>query len=122
MNEHIVGASKPQDIFAIRLGVRRRRSWSDAAKGRIVAESFVLGAVVSHVARRHAISPQQLSTWRKAARTGVLILPDDSASQPEPETTEQCHDDVASAPESLDEITRAKNGFPSSRQARAVLV
>ena len=49
MNEHIIVALRPQNIFAIRLGVRRRRSWSDAAKGRIVAESFALGAVVSQV-------------------------------------------------------------------------
>src|ERR1700733_12402486 len=121
MNEHSVDASKPQGMFAIRLGVRRRRSWSDAAKGRIVAESFVSGAVASQVARRHGISPQQLSTWRKAARTGVLNLLDDTTCQPEPEPTEQRHDDVASAPEGADKITLVQSRFPSSRQARAVL-
>jgi transposase-like protein len=121
MNDHIVGGSKPQAIFAIQLGVRRRRRWSDVAKGRIVAESFASGALVSQVARRHGISPQQLSTWRKAIRTGVLNLPDDTASQAEPETPEQRHDDLAPALEGADQITPAQNGFPSSRQARAAL-
>jgi transposase-like protein len=121
MNEHIIVALRPQNIFAIRLGVRRRRSWSDAAKVRIVAESFASGAVVSHVARRYGISPQQLSTWRKAARTGVLSVLDDTASQAEPKTTQQRYDDLAPALEGADKITLAQSGFPSSHQARAAL-
>jgi transposase-like protein len=44
-------------------------------KGRIVAESWTPGAVVSEVARRYEISPQHLFAWRKAARAGVLALP-----------------------------------------------
>ena len=47
----------------------RRRRWSDEVKRRIVAESCAPGAVVSDVARRHGISPQQLSAWRKALAT-----------------------------------------------------
>ena len=121
MVENIIGGSNPRALFDIRLGVRRRRRWGDEAKRRIVAESFASGAVVSQVARRHGISPQQLSTWRKAARTGVLSLPDDPASQPEPEITEQRHDDVAAAPERPDKITLVQSRFPSSRQARAAL-
>jgi transposase len=39
----------------VRKGGKRQR-WSDEAKGRIVAESFAPGAVVSEVARRHDIS------------------------------------------------------------------
>jgi transposase-like protein len=49
-------------------------------KGRIVAESFVPGAVVSEVARRHEISPQHLFAWRKAAGHGQLALPADEAA------------------------------------------
>ena len=45
----------------------RRRWWSDDVKTQIVAESYAPGAVVSEVARRHEISPQLLSAWRKAA-------------------------------------------------------
>ena len=54
----------------------RRRRWSDDVKAQIVAESYAPGAVVSEVARRHEISPQLLSAWRKAARHGLLKPPD----------------------------------------------
>jgi transposase-like protein len=60
-------------------GVGRRRRWSNADKGRIVAESFAPGAAVSEVARRHEITPQHLFAWRKAARHGQLALPADEA-------------------------------------------
>jgi transposase-like protein len=65
MIEHAVEVSPP---------VRRRR-WSDAIKARIVAESFAPGTVVWEVSRRHDLSPQHLSAWRKAARSGLLKLP-----------------------------------------------
>jgi len=61
----------------IQVGVERRRRWSDEIKGRIVAESYAPGAVVSQVARRHDIVPQHLFAWRKAARAGLLSLPAD---------------------------------------------
>ena len=63
----------------IQVGAGRRRRWSDEVKGRIVAESYAPGAVVSEVARRHGISPQHLFVWRKEARAGVLSLPADEA-------------------------------------------
>ena len=37
-------------------------------KARIVAESYEPGATVSEVARRHAMSPQQLFGWRRLLR------------------------------------------------------
>jgi transposase len=52
-----------------------RRRWLDEVKARIVVESFTPGAVVSGVARRHGLSPQQLFTWRRQARRGELTLP-----------------------------------------------
>lgn len=64
----------------IRIGVGRRRRWSVEAKGRVVAESYAPGAVVSEVARRHEIAPQHLFAWRKAARSGRLALPVDAAT------------------------------------------
>jgi transposase len=51
-------------------------------KGRIVAEFYAPGAVVSEVARRHDISPQHPFVWRKAARAGQLSLPMDDAFIP----------------------------------------
>ena len=53
-------------------GPSGRRSWSDDVKAQIVRESFEPGARVSEVARRHRISPQQLTLWRRAAREGRL--------------------------------------------------
>jgi transposase len=79
MVDHIVDASKPRGRVDIQVGAGRRRRWSDEAKGRIVAQSYAPGAVVSEVARRHGISPQHLFAWRKAARAGLLGLPADEA-------------------------------------------
>ncbi len=53
----------------------RRRRWSAADKGRIVAESFERGVNASDVARRHDMSPQQLFQWRRQARSGALVVP-----------------------------------------------
>jgi transposase len=80
MVDHIVEASGSRGRIEIRSGVGRRRRWSDAEKGRIVAESFAPGAVVSEVARRREISPQHLFGWRKAAHDGRLALPADEAA------------------------------------------
>jgi transposase len=77
MVDDIVDALEPRGRVDIRVGVGRRRRWSAEAKGRIVAESYAPGAVVSEVARRHDMSPQHLFGWRKAARAGLLTLPAD---------------------------------------------
>ena len=53
-------------------GPRRRRDWSDDDKARAVAESCAPGVVVSEVARRWQISPQQLFTWRRQARAAAV--------------------------------------------------
>lgn len=49
-------------------GSGRRRSFSDDFNARVVEESFAPGAVVSRIARRHGLSPQQVFTWRRQAR------------------------------------------------------
>ena len=49
-------------------GAGGRRRWSAAEKARILEEASAPGAVVSEVARRHGLSPQQLFTWRRLAR------------------------------------------------------
>lgn len=67
------GRSRLQRIEVI-TGVERRRRWSEQDKLSIVAESLVDGAVISEVARRHGISPQQLFGWRAWARAGMAVM------------------------------------------------
>src|SRR5487761_2448252 len=55
-------------------GPSGRRSWPDVVKAQIVRESFEAGVTVSEVARRHRMSPQHLTFWRRAAREGRLTL------------------------------------------------
>ena len=80
MVDHIVDGSAPRGRIDLRVGVGRRRRWSGREKGRIVAESYAPGAVVSEVARRHDLTPQHLFGWRKAAREEKLALPDEDGS------------------------------------------
>jgi transposase-like protein len=58
--------------------VVRRRNWSDAEKGRIVAEVVGPGVIIAGVARRHDLAPQQLSTWIRMAKDGRFALPADA--------------------------------------------
>ena len=46
----------------------RRRRWSSDAKAEIMLEALAPGAVVSEVARRHDVRPQQLFGWLREAR------------------------------------------------------
>jgi transposase len=63
---------KPEATAVRRLevitGTGRRRRFSADDKARIVEETLVAGAVVSEVARRYGLSPQQLFGWRRQAR------------------------------------------------------
>src|ERR1700682_3465036 len=92
MVDDIFDSSRPRGRVEIRTGVGRRRRWTEEQKGRIVAESYLAGAVVSEVARRHEISPQHLFAWRKAARAGLLTLPSDAAIEFVPVVTGACDD------------------------------
>jgi transposase len=97
MVDYIVDTSGPRGRVEIQVGVGHRRRWSDEMKGRIVAESYAAGAVVSEVARRHDISPQHLFAWRKAARAGLLNLPADEAPQFVPVVTQPRQDGATAA-------------------------
>lgn len=68
-------AEEPVRRFEVFTGAGRRREWAPEEKARIVAESFEPGATVSAVARRHALSPQQLFTWRREARKASEMTP-----------------------------------------------
>ena len=63
---------KPEATAVRRLevitGTGRRRAFSDDFKAGIVEETLVPGAVVSEVARRNGLTPQQVFTWRRQAR------------------------------------------------------
>lgn len=66
---------EPVRRFEVFTGAGRRRDWSAEDKARIVAESFEPGETVSAVARRHALSPQQLFTWRREIRKAAEAMP-----------------------------------------------
>jgi transposase len=80
MVEDIVGTKAGRGRVEIRVGIGRRRRWTDEEKGRIVVEAVAPGAVVSEVARRHDLTPQHLFTWIRAAKDGDFALPADGAA------------------------------------------
>jgi transposase len=49
-------------------------------KARIVAETLEPDAVVSEVARRHGLRPQQVFAWRRAARTSGASVQQEPAA------------------------------------------
>jgi transposase len=69
---------KTVERLEVMAGPTGRRSWPDAVKARIVAESFAAGVRVVDVARQHGVTPQQVMTWRRQARRGTLALPVES--------------------------------------------
>lgn len=68
-------AEDPVLRFEVLTGAGRRRAWAPGESARIVAESFEVCATVSDVAQCHALSPQQLITWRREARKASERLP-----------------------------------------------
>jgi transposase len=85
MNENAKADAIYSPGFVGRMDFRRSRSgnrlWSKELKGRIVRESLAPGARVADVARKYRICAQQLTQWRRAARTGRLALVTDDAAE-----------------------------------------
>jgi transposase len=73
---------EPEAVSVHRLevisGIGRRRSFSDEFKARVVEETLGRGVVVSQIARRHGLTPQQVFSWRRQAReasSGAMFVP-----------------------------------------------
>jgi transposase len=71
---------KPELVEVRRLevitGTGRRRQFPEEAKAKIIEETLASGAVVSEIARRHGLTPQQLFTWRRQARRATATVVD----------------------------------------------
>jgi transposase len=52
--------------------VERRRKWSVQEKRSIIEETYLPGMSLSLVARKYAINPSQLFTWRRHMEEGAL--------------------------------------------------
>ena len=62
--------------FEVINGALGRRRWSADERARILDETLAADVSVSAVARRHGLTPQQLFTWRRAARKAMAdVLP-----------------------------------------------
>ena len=60
----VKSAATPIRRIEVITAVERRRQWSSEEKRAIIAESSQDGVVISDVARRHGLRPQQLFNWR----------------------------------------------------------
>ncbi len=60
--------AEPVRRIEVITGADRRRSWTADEKAKIIEETLTPDAVVSEIARRHGLTPQQLFTWRRGAR------------------------------------------------------
>ena len=74
MVDHIHQHREVLKPIEVRTSVERRRRWPVDLKGRIVATSFAPGAIAADVAREYHISPAHLHQWRRAARSGKLVV------------------------------------------------
>jgi transposase len=71
--------------FEVFTGAGHRREWSDETRTAIIAESYSGVESVSAVARRHALAPSQLFTWRREFRRATQAADMGAAAAAEPE-------------------------------------
>ena len=64
------------------IGAGRRRAWTVEQKAAIVREGLEDGALVSHVARRQGLTPQQLFAWGRKVRRRIEEAVDTPAFAP----------------------------------------
>jgi transposase len=64
--------------FEVINGAGGRRHWSVDDKARIIAETLEPSAIISEVARRYGLRPQQVFAWRREARKQGASEPQDS--------------------------------------------
>ena len=92
----------------VMVGPSGKRNWSDAFKGRVVAETLVPGVTVSEVARRHDLRPNHLSSWRRLAKDGKLVVPNLAGAEFAPVVLEPEAPPSTAAPESAVEIVHGQ--------------
>ena len=76
VTSHSIEEGYAGSIYVV-TGPSGRRRWPEHVKAEIVLESYRDGCSVADVARKHGLSGPQLHAWRRAARDGVLAMPDD---------------------------------------------
>ncbi|WP_292430522.1 transposase [Mesorhizobium sp.] len=64
--------------FEVINGAGGRRQWSVDDKARIIAETLEPNAIISEVARRYGLRPQQVFAWRREARKRAASAQQDS--------------------------------------------
>ncbi|MFC3208584.1 IS66-like element accessory protein TnpA [Aquamicrobium soli] len=68
--------------FEVINGAGGRRHWSMDDKARIVAETLEPNAIISEVARRYGLRPQQVFAWRREARKQASVQQESPAFVP----------------------------------------
>ncbi|MCW5688159.1 MAG: transposase [Pseudolabrys sp.] len=112
---------EPETVSVHRLevitGMGRRRRFSDEYKARVVEEALAPGAVVSQIARRHGLTPQQLFGWRRQARETASAETGDRAPMFVPAVVEPAPTPMAAPAMRENQADPRRSGILAARQA-----